>query len=362
MSKSTRWGIVGTGTVAALFAEGLADAQGAELTAVASRSKERADSFAAAFGAARAFGGEGAYDALAHDPSVELVYVATPNSEHRAHASMMLEAGKGVLCEKPFAMNAAEARDIAALARSKRVFCMEAMWMRFVPAVVDFVDRVRAGSIGEAQSATIELGHPFVFDARHRLFDPHLGGGALLDLGVYAVSLAVALFGPATTVQGQAVVGASGVDEHTTAILGHAGRRQSLLAASLRTRLSNAASVAGTGGWATLREPLYRPSALRIVTVRPQTLPGAREGVSRPAPKGPARRALSTVIGALPPSLRDGGRTLLRPYRGNGYNYEAAEAMRCLRAGLLESPRMPLDDTIHVMEAVDSIRNGWKVL
>jgi predicted dehydrogenase len=362
MSKTTRWGIVGTGTVAALFAEGLVDAEGAKLAVVASRSRERADAFAAAFGAERAYGGENAYESLARDPSVELVYVATPNSEHRAHALMLLEAGKGVLCEKPFAMNAAEARDIAAAARNKRVFCMEAMWMRFVPAVVDFVDRVRGGAVGEPQSATIELGHPFVFDARHRLFDPALGGGALLDLGVYAVSLAVALFGPAIAVQGQAVLGPSGVDEHTTALLGHAGGRQSVLGASLRTRLSNAASVAGSGGWATLREPLYRPSALRITAVQPQTLPGARKDVRPPSPKSSLRRALSAVMGALPPSLRDGGHTLLRPYRGNAYNYEAVEAMRCLRAGLFESPRMPLDDTLHVMEIVDSIRNSWKVL
>src|SRR5215472_10510198 len=142
MSKSTRWGIVGTGTVAALFAEGLADAAGAELAAVASRSKERAEAFAAALGAARSYGGDGAYEALARDTAVDLVYVATPNSEHRAHAILLLEAGKGVVCEKPFAMNAEETRAIVGVARSKRVFCMEAMWMRFVPAVVDFVDRL----------------------------------------------------------------------------------------------------------------------------------------------------------------------------------------------------------------------------
>ena len=234
--------------------------------------------------------------------------------------------------------------------------------MRFIPAVSEFIERVRRDEIGDPQSATIELGHPFMPDGRHRLFDPALGGGALLDLGVYAVSLAIALFGPALQVQSQATMGSTGVDEHVTALLAHGARRQSLIAASLRTRLSNGASVAGTRGWAVLREPLYRPSALRITAVTPRFLGADREVASEPVRGGGVRRALSGLLGVVPPTLRDGGRTILRPYRGNGYGYEAAEAMRCLREGLLESPRMPLDDTVRVMETLDAIRSQWKVL
>lgn len=348
--------------MASHFAGGLADVPGAKLAAVGSRSQAHADAFATAFGVERAYSGDDACQALASDPSVSIAYIATPNSLHRQNALTLIEAGKAVLCEKPFAMNAHEAREVASLARERRVFCMEAMWMRFIPAVRDFIERVRKDEVGDPRSATIELGHPFMPDGRHRLFDPLLGGGALLDLGVYAVSLAIALFGPALEVQSQAAIGESGVDEHVTAVLGHGGRRQSLVAASLRTRLSNGASVAGTRGWAVLREPLYRPSALRITSVAPRFLGGGREAAREPARGASMRRALSGLLDVVPPTLRDGGRTVLRPYRGNGYGYEAAEAMRCLREGLLESPRMSLDDTIQVMETLDAIRGRWKVL
>jgi predicted dehydrogenase len=354
-ARITRWGIVGTGPMAAVFARGLADAPGAQLAAVASRTPARARAFAARYGALRA---HDHYAALAEDPGVDLVYVATPHSDHRASAMTMLDAGKPVVCEKPFTLDAAESRDVIALARRRGLFCMEAMWMRFMPAVRELVDRLRGGVIGEPRAATIELGHAAVFDGSHRLFDPALGGGALLDLGCYAVSFALLLFGPPTSVKSQVVLAPNGVDEHVTALLGHAGGRQSIVSASLRTRLSNGASVAGTAGIVRLHEPLYRPDAFSIVRTPKLDLR---------IPSGVRARLRGSRWLAV---LRDGWRTaapsflrgealVTRRHRGSGYQYEAIEAMRCLHAGELESPLMPLDETQLVMETLDAIRASW---
>jgi predicted dehydrogenase len=356
MTTAVRWGIAGTGAIATLFAEGLADAPGAELAAVASRSAERANAFAERAGAKRA---HGSYDSLANDPGVDIVYIATPNSDHCARATMMLECGKAVLCEKPFALDADEARRVAALAERKRIFCMEAMWMRFMPAIRELAARVREGALGDVRAATIELGHPTAFDAAHRIFDPALGGGALLDLGVYAVSLSHLLFGPVTSVKSQVTFAPNGVDDHVTALLKHAEGRQSTIGASLRARLSNGAFVTGTAAWARLHEPLYRPDAITI-TSAPAAVPARSPGLAARLRRSTAlRNAVVGLRSMVPPALRGGGRTIRRRYRGNGYCHQAIEAMRCLRAGQTESPLMTLAETVRVMETLDAIRRGW---
>ena len=355
MAKTTGWGIVGTGPMAAVFAQGLADAPGAKLVAVASRAQARAQAFVARYAVgARALEG---YAALATERDVDLVYVATPHSDHRASAMALLDAGKPVVCEKPFTLDARESRDVIALARQRRLFCMEAMWMRFMPAVREFVDRLRAGEIGEIRSATIELGHPAVFDAGHRLFDPALGGGALLDLGCYVVSFAHLLFGPPIAIQSQVVLAPSGVDEHVTAILKHAGERQSMLGASLRTRLSNGATVAGSEGIGQLHAPLYRPDAFSLSRSPKLDLRVPTRAEARLRRNRWIVGIYETLRTALPPSLVGG--VVTRRHAGNGYQYEAIEAMRCLHAGELESPVMPLDETQLVMETLDTVRANW---
>lgn len=356
--SAIRWGIVGTGRIASLFAEGLADAPGAVLAAVASRTPERAAAFAARCHAPRS---HASYEALASDRDVDIVYIATPNADHKPRALMMLEAGKAVLCEKPFALDAAETREVVSAATQKGLFCMEAMWMRFLPAVTELVERVRGGALGDARAATIELGHALASDPKLALFNPARGGGALLDLGVYTVSLALLLFGPVHGVQSQATFGPTGVDEHVTALLSHAGGRQSTIGASLSTRLSNGASISGTAGWARLHEPLYRPDALTFVRAPQVSLEGPDTGVKAQARRSAwLRGAYHRLRAAVPPGLRGGGQLVRRPYRGNGYSYEAIEAMRCLRAGLTESPVMPLAETVRVMETLDAIRSGWR--
>ncbi len=355
MPAKIRWGILGTGAIASPFAQGLGLA-GGELLAVASRTRSRADAFAARFGVPRVYDrGE----ALVRDPDVDVVYVATPNAEHRASSLLCIEAGKAVLCEKPFALDANEAKEVIDAATRRRVFVMEAMWMRFIPAVRELVELVRGGAVGDARMATLELGHPFIFDRSSRVFEPR-GGGALLDLGVYPVSLALLLFGPPTRLQSQAVLGETGVDEQVTALLAHEGGRQSVLGASIRCRLSNAAAVMGTEGWIRSGEPLYRPESLTIARVPKMGAP-ARSGSTRPPwldnPR--LRSAARRVRAALARARRAGEREIVRRCRGNGYEYEAEEVMRCLRTGELESPLMPLGETLRVMQVLDEIRRAW---
>jgi predicted dehydrogenase len=356
LAKVTRWGIAGTGVMAEKFVLGLADAPGAKLTAVASRTIARARAFAERFEIPRALEG---YEALAHDPTVDLAYIANYNTEHRPSALALLRAGKPIVVEKPFAMDAAETREIIALARAQRLFCMEGMWTRFIPAVRELVARVGEGAVGEARLATLELGHPVVFDPEHRLFAPSLGGGALLDLGVYPVSLAILLFGAPTAVRAQATFAPSGVDEQVTALLSHTGDRQSIVAASLRARLSNGASIAGTTGMARLHEPLYRPEKISLTYVRNLDLRYKKSRPQRDGTLARVRAVIDLARGAAPVWLRPGSRTLPRPVRGNGYQFEAIEAMRCLHAGLLESPVIPLDETLRVAETMDAIRAAW---
>ena len=351
----TRWGIVGTGAVAADFAQGLRDAPGAQLVAVASRSAERAEAFARAVGAARGFGTLGG---LLGDREVDAVYVATPNTAHAETALACIDAGKPVLCEKPFTVNAAEARKVVERARARRVFCMEAMWMRFVPLFGEIVRVTRAGAIGDVRMVSAQLGFPFAFDRTHRVFDPALAGGALLDLGVYALSFACALLGRPTGIATRAVIGESGVDEQAAAILDFDKGRQAVITTSIRHATTNDATIMGTDGILRVHAPLYCPESLTVVpTPRMQ---GARASVETPRALPLARlKRIPLVRGLRAMASRARAKTVTRRVQGNGMQYEAIEVMRCLGEGALESPTMPLDESIAIAEAMDTIRAAW---
>ncbi len=258
--RTIRWGLFGTGMVAGHFASALSMVPNAELYAIASRSGNRADAFAREFGVKRAYGG---YQELVDDDEVDVVYVATPNTTHRDLVVLALEHGKAVLCEKPFAMNAAEARAIADVARRTGRFCMEAMWMRFVPLMRELITIVRRGTVGPVRLVTANLGYPCAFDAKSRLFDPGLGGGVMLDLGVYALSFVFQVLGRPTDIVSRAVLGASGVDEQVSVVLGFADGAQASIAASFRCRLSNTATVHGPGGLIRSPNPSTVPSRPR---------------------------------------------------------------------------------------------------
>ena len=206
-----RWGIMGTGGVANAFAEALRDVPNAELLEVGSRDIERARSFADRHGSPLT--GASTYEALVGRPDVDVVYVATPASHHYEHAVAALRAGKHVLCEKPFAMNAAEARGMVGEAEDRGLFLMEAMWCRFLPSYAEIRQLVAEGAVGGVLAVDGSSGTRAEFNPRTRPFQPEFGGGALYDAAVYPVSFAQMILGPLDRVSGVGTIGASGVDE-----------------------------------------------------------------------------------------------------------------------------------------------------
>lgn len=315
-----RWGILGTGRIASAFAAALESLPDAELVAIGSRSVEAASSFAERFGATRF---QASYAELAADPDIDIVYIATPHALHHANARLCLEAGKAVLCEKPFTLNGAQARDLAQLARERKLFLMEAMWTRFLPAMAEVRRIIEGGTIGEVRFLTADFGFRKEFDPRHRLFDPLMGGGALLDVGVYLASLASMLFGPPEQTRSLVHVGSSGVDEHEALLFGYEGGRFAQLTAAITTDTPQEATIVGSTGSIRLHAPWWKVTRLTVA-----------------------------ADGRLPESID-------APFLGNGYTHEAIEAMRCLRAALPESPLMPLDETIAIIETLDRVRAEW---
>jgi len=334
--------VLGTGSVARLLAADMRLVRDARLVAVGSRSAERARAFAAEFGVPRA---HDAYEALIGDREVDVVYVATLNTLHREHAVASLAAGKGVLCEKPFTMDAGEAREVQLAAQRAGSFCMEAMWMRFAPAVRELQRLLEAGAIGKLESVATSLGFPVSPDPRHRIFDPEVGGGTLLDLGVYPVSLCSALLGAPEGVTARATIGGSGVDEEVTTELTYRNGVRASIATSVRERLANDATVTGSGGRLHLAAPLYFP---RSLTLEPQD-PAAQPG------RGAWHEGLRGLMG-----MPRGARALeLPPIAGSGYQYQVQEVMDCLASGRVESDIIPLAESVSVMQTMDEIRAAW---
>ncbi len=332
MAHTIRWGILGTGAIARKFAAGLAHSPGARLEAVGSRTTEAAEAFGNEFGVPRR---HGSYEALAEDPDVDVVYVSTPHHCHHPNTLLCLNAGKAVLCEKPFALNARQAREMVETARARRLFLMEAMWTRFLPAMGKVRELIAAGAIGEPRMLQADFGFRADFDPRSRLFDPHLGGGGLLDVGIYPLSLSSMVFGQPVSVQGAAHVGKSHVDEQAAMVLGHAAGELSLLACGIRTTTPHEAVIAGTEGRLKVHAPWWRGSVVTLVPEGERTSENPFSGETE--------------------------RTFEVPYPGNGYQFEADEVARCLGEGWTESPTMPLDESIALMGTMDTLRGQWGI-
>ncbi|MEK7674480.1 MAG: Gfo/Idh/MocA family oxidoreductase [Verrucomicrobiota bacterium] len=320
MSLPIRWGILGTGMIARQFAAGLKALPDAQLAAIGSRSRESAVSFAGQFSVPRA---HATYEGLVNDPEINVVYVATPHSCHKENTLLALAAGKAVLCEKPFAINATEAEEAICFARHQQLFLMEAMWTRFFPLMEKLRELLRSGAIGEARLLTADFGFRSEVQEEERLFAPACGGGALLDVGVYPVSLASMVFGAPQRIAGLASMGRTGVDEESAVLLAHAGGQLAVLTSAIRVETPQEAVIMGTNGRVRIHRPWWRPTALTLT--------------------------------------RDSGEeeTLQFPPAANGYQYEAAAVMQCLREGKLESEIMPLAETLSIMKTLDAIRAQW---
>jgi predicted dehydrogenase len=320
MTDKIRWGILGTGTIAKKFAEGLSAAGDADLIAVGSRTQDTADAFGDQFDVSHRHAG---YEALAQDPNVDVVYVATPHPVHRDNSIMCLEAGKHVLCEKPFTINATEANQVITLAREKNLFLMEAMWTRFLPIIVKIRELLAEDVIGPVQMISADLGFCAPFDPESRLFAPKLGGGALLDVGIYPISLASMIFGSPTRIASMAHVGQTGVDERSAVILGYDEGQMAILHAAIRTRTAVEATLVGAKGQIRVHSMWFYGDKLTL------SLEGKKD------------------------------ETIHEPYLGNGYTHEAIEVMQCIRRGKPESDVMPLDETLTIMQTMDTIRTQW---
>ncbi|MEI4273463.1 Gfo/Idh/MocA family oxidoreductase [Klenkia sp. LSe6-5] len=314
MTTTTRWGIVGPGRIAENVVRDFVQVPGAEVTAVGSRSLDRAQGFAARHGIGTA---HGSYADLVADPDVDVLYLATPHPQHHAVALDAIAAGKHLLVEKSFTATVAGAQEVVDAARAAGVFVMEAMWTRFQPAVVRLRELVADGAIGEVRSVQADLGVAREYDPADRLFAQELGGGALLDLGVYVVSFAQMLLGDPDTVTATGSTFPTGVDAEAALLLGYADGRAATLLTSLRNALPGQARVFGTQGWVDVLPRFHHPATIVL------------------------HRA-----GAEPEEI-----TL--PASGTGYSHELAEVHEGVLAGRTESAVMPLADTLAVMRVLE---------
>jgi predicted dehydrogenase len=287
-----------------------------EITAVASRSVERADAYGDKFGVATRYG---SYEDLAADPAVDVVYVATPHSRHEQDTLMFVEAGKHVLCEKPFALNARQAQRMVDAARTRGVFLMEAMWTRFLPAYRALGDVLAEHRIGDVMVVEADFGFRLPVMAEHRLYDASLGGGALLDLGVYPVQLCSLVLGTPDRVVADGSIGVTGVDEQIAAVLHHADGSLGVLKAAIRASLSCTARISGSEGWIELPAFMHCPDTITV---------GTMHGVER--------------VDAA--------------FEGDGLRFQVGEVHRCITGERAESAVMPLDETLSVMATLDALR------
>lgn len=311
-----RWGIIGTGGIAETMADTIRHMEDAVVTAVASRSEERAQRFAAAHGIPAAFDSA---EALALSDDVDCVYVASSNHNHLEDATISLLNGMPVLCEKPVTTSLGDAEQLVGTARSTGTFLMEGMWMRFQPFWAPMIEWLDQGRIGELHYIAADFGFPAEPDPTRRWFDPSQGGGALLDVGIYPLTLACLLAGPPERTAHVAVPAHTGVDAQTAVLLRHDRGVLSVLGSSFVADTSIEATICGPDGRIHLASPFHHSPRLTLW-------------------------AKDRLVDELDTS-----------YAGSGYRWEVREVQRCVAEGLHESPMHPLDDTLMVMRVIDGI-------
>ena len=312
-------GILGAGKIAGTVAATLVQMKEMECYAVASRDQEKAKDFADRFGFAKAYG---SYEEMLSDPEVELVYIATPHSHHFEHIMLCLEHGKNVLCEKAFTMNAEQAHRAAEEAEKRGLYLAEAIWTRYMPSrrIIDNV--LASGAIGNPNTLTANLSY-VIYD-KERIYRPELAGGALLDIGVYGLNFALMHFGTDIASIGSAVqMTDEGVDAMETITIFYNDGRMAVLTHSIYARSDRKGIIHGDKGYIVV-ENINNPQSISVFNDNDQLL--AHYDV---------------------------------PEQVNGYEYEFTEAVRCISEGKVESDSMPMDDTIFMMEVMDSLRSSW---
>jgi predicted dehydrogenase len=315
--NEVRWGIIGTGTIAQAFAADFAHAKTGTLRAVASRSKEAADAFAERYDIELSMVD---YYSLINSHEVDVIYVAVPHSLHFELTKACIKAGKHVLCEKPFTLNETQAQELFELAAQHEVFVMEAMWTRFNPALEQAIEWVEEGEIGLLQSVQASFCFNATSQSEGRLFNKDLGGGALLDVGIYPIFLAQLFFGKPDFIQNQAVVGDTDVDVFEQLLLGWESGQLASLEASIISQQPNRAVLSGSDGYIEFGQEWYQTKTLTLVK------------------NGGAEHAIEF------------------DFPGLGYQFEVEEVNRCLQEGLLQSPNHSWEDTLNLLATMDEVR------
>jgi len=330
-------------------------AEQSRLVAVASRSEKKAQAFATSFNIPKAYSN---YEEMINDDEIDVVYVATPHHRHKEDCLMCFEHGKAVMCEKPFSLDFEEASAIVKGARKKGVFCMEAMWTRFFPVLHDVKRRIDAGEIGDVTSLIADFGFPTPYAPEKRFFNLKEGGGALLDRGVYLLSLAHFLLGRHESVRSVAEIGKTGVDETSSYLLKYASGAVANLSATLMGYGTNEAVINGSKGSIRIHSPFFHPVS---ISMRDKISQQAIPATPGPMPKyGKVTQRLRRMV--MPKLSKIAGATLVKkPYPGLGYQFEISEVSRCVQAGVTESNIMPLDDTLTIMRLMDEIREQLNI-
>lgn len=349
-SNSYRWGILGTGYAATEFATGLRSIS-ASIAAVGSESIDRANTFAARHSIAKTFG---TYDELIHSDAVDIVYVGAVAPLHRDLCLRAIDAGKPVLCEKPFAMNAAEATEVAAAATQKGVFCMEAMWSRFIPLMVEISSLIKRGEIGDVVHVASDFGLRQTPQSNARLFKSR-EGGVVRDLAVYPIALATQYLGEPDRVDIRVTRSPEGVDRHAAGTLGYASGSTANILADISAATPTRGTIIGTEGFIEIQSPVYRPTQATLVrTFAPKASSTASSSGGGSSSKIRKLAKIQKLAGAVKRKLIADGRTLHLGYQANGYQYQALEVMRCLDGGRTQSDVMPLSESVAIMKIVDA--------
>lgn len=319
MNKSAlRWGILGTGGIATLQTSDLI-ANGLTVAAVGSRSQESADAFASKFSIATA---HPSYEALVADPNVDAIYVSTPHPFHYENALLALNAGKHVLVEKPFTMNASQAEEVVAVAKAKNLVVLEAMWTRYLPHMVRIRQLLKDGVLGDLRTLISDHSQNLPKDPAHRINDPALGGGALLDLGIYPVSFAFDVFGAPTGIHASAIMTATGVDAQTTIMFEYEGNRRAIMVTALDAIGPNTTTITGTEGRIEIDAVWYNPTSFRRYD------------------------KTNTVVEQFDEKVI-----------GRGMHFQAAELERIVASGAIANDVLSPDVTVQIMETLDEIRH-----
>lgn len=313
----TRWGILGPGRIAHKFAQDLLTVPDAQLYAVASSDQQRADEFAETYSIPHAFG---SYEQLLTLPDLDIVYVATPHVKHHENVLMLLNGGVAVLGEKPFAMNSEQVQEMVETARARKVFLMEALWSRFMPGVVKALELSQSGAIGKIVSVKADFGFKAPFVPDNRLFNKELGGGSLLDIGIYPLFLSYLILGKPTTIKASAIFGTTGVDEQCGMVLTYADNQLALLDSTLLADTDCIGLIQGETGQIRIHSRFHE------------------------------NKGVTLVRAGQPDETFDFDRET------HGYDYEAQHVMQCLAESKTESPLWSLDDSLNLMELLDKIR------